>query len=723
MPPTQGSFGYGWSLNLRDVRIETDVPLTGSEASGVYNPLRLGSRLYIDTPTGERVGFTFAPQQTSGKGYSYWTPAWVADQANGWQLKSFDTKLQKGADRFYDLQTGAAYNPASLTDERAQYELIAPDGTVYEISAQRGITGIVFTDGVRLAVSDSGITGPGNESVRFVLNRQGDISQVVAPDGHTYTYGYDAHGNLNAVRDLPAAQSLRYGYADPADHLLTIATGASGGEAVAYGTTVTTNPVTADLGAALNYLANPISGSLASGATDRYSLSVRPSELNSPAGGAVLMGVIVEASPGSTLAPTIPVLEGYTAIASSTANGRAFALFRVDQTGLDLLKIAGSGSGAYTVRVFVAGDVNRDGAVDGIDAQLLDDARRTGVYNVGADANLDGVLDNADTQLLYANLGYMANQAPTLHSGSGFTHVDLETFVGTGVLFSDPEGDGMTYRVLSTSHGTATLAGDGSFIDFVPDAGFSGDAGFVVVADDGYSSSALLSIGVHVSDSPLLHLDFAKRNPDLALGARLQLSVIGDFADESGVVLPWKYLTSSISGTAATMSAAGLLTGISNGFGVVVVNRGAITAATAIVGGEPNRFENIQLAYGLDVYPETLTLVPNGATKPFHVHLPDNRDITAIQNGAQVLCRQRERFKRRQRWSHYVRSRRTDGRYDHLLGGRIRCARESRGAVVCYCGAGARRRHTTGFGRCSAGHFSEHVAVTGHRKHHTGRAV
>src|SRR5258708_6327424 len=39
-----GTFGYGWNLTLRDLTIETDVPLTGSEASGVYNPLRDGSR-------------------------------------------------------------------------------------------------------------------------------------------------------------------------------------------------------------------------------------------------------------------------------------------------------------------------------------------------------------------------------------------------------------------------------------------------------------------------------------------------------------------------------------------------------------------------------------------------------------------------------------------------------------------------------------------------------
>jgi hypothetical protein len=130
-----GSFGQGWELVLRDVRVETDVPLTGSEDSGVYNPMRQGTRLYLTTPDGERVGFTFAPIHTHGSGYDFWTPNWVADADNAWQLRSFDSKLQRGVDRFFDLQTGNAYNSVALAGERAQYQLVALDGMVYEISS------------------------------------------------------------------------------------------------------------------------------------------------------------------------------------------------------------------------------------------------------------------------------------------------------------------------------------------------------------------------------------------------------------------------------------------------------------------------------------------------------------------------------------------------------------------------------------------------------------
>ena len=35
----ESSFGYGWSLALRDVRVETDVLLTGSEATGVHRSM------------------------------------------------------------------------------------------------------------------------------------------------------------------------------------------------------------------------------------------------------------------------------------------------------------------------------------------------------------------------------------------------------------------------------------------------------------------------------------------------------------------------------------------------------------------------------------------------------------------------------------------------------------------------------------------------------------
>ena len=62
-----GTFGYGWRLANTDTDIQTNVPLTGNEDLGVYNPFRIGTRVYLTLPDGGapgtpgRVGFAFEP--------------------------------------------------------------------------------------------------------------------------------------------------------------------------------------------------------------------------------------------------------------------------------------------------------------------------------------------------------------------------------------------------------------------------------------------------------------------------------------------------------------------------------------------------------------------------------------------------------------------------------------------------------------------------------------
>lgn len=46
---------------------------------GIYEPFRIGARLYLIAPDGERVGFTFNPQKQEIPGLTYYTPAWEAD--------------------------------------------------------------------------------------------------------------------------------------------------------------------------------------------------------------------------------------------------------------------------------------------------------------------------------------------------------------------------------------------------------------------------------------------------------------------------------------------------------------------------------------------------------------------------------------------------------------------------------------------------------------------
>ncbi|TAK53398.1 MAG: hypothetical protein EPO25_10765, partial [Gammaproteobacteria bacterium] len=633
----RGSFGFGWSLALRDVRLETNVPLTGSEASGVFSPLQQGSRLYLTTPTGERLAFTFAPQAGGGSGLSWWTPAWVADGDHGWQLHSFDQRLQRGSNRFYDLQSGAPYNPAALIGERAQYLLIAPDGTRYEIAAADGITAIVFTDGVRLEVSDSGISGPGNENLRWIRGADGALRQVITPDGRTFIYSYDRDGNLEAARNLEAASSQRYGYALPAAHLLTVTTGAAGGEAIEYSGAAVASPLAADLGAALAYLAAPRVESYA-GETQLFSLVTRGSEVALPANGAVLLGVVVEATGGSGFVPAVPELAGHTAIASRVEGGRAFALYRIESAALDLLRIAGSGSGDYTLRLFVAGDLDRDGDVDGVDAGALAELRRTDGFAAAADFDDDGQLTASDTQLLFAMLGYSANQAPAITSAGRRTYVDLERSWDLSSLISDPENDPLVVGIGGATHGSARIGGDGCTLYFMPEAGYVGTATVTLYADDGYTRSAPVALTIDVSDARLQSIDFDLRAPQLRLGDQWLVQLSGDFTDEQDVPLPLGYVTiGTLDPAIAALNGRGELVALTRGTTVLTATRGEISAATAVSAGPPESPREIYTYYfGIDAYPDSIALLA-GESRQMVVQWGDGMYISAAAEGTHYV--------------------------------------------------------------------------------------
>src|SRR5262249_4613203 len=147
-------------------------------------------------------------------------------------------------------------------------------------------------------------------------------------------------------------------------------------------------------------------------------------------------GVQVQAAPGSGLQPAVPVIPGLTPLASGAGPAGAFALFSVSREGLELLEVSGANAttaGGYSLRLFVAGDVNADGMVDGVDGQLLAAALGTFAgqpgYVVGADANLDGQVNAADLQLLSRDLGFAANRAPAVTPGQALTHQDLTVTV------------------------------------------------------------------------------------------------------------------------------------------------------------------------------------------------------------------------------------------------------------------------------------------------------
>ncbi|MEI9924473.1 MAG: putative Ig domain-containing protein [Bradyrhizobium sp.] len=451
-----GSFGYGWRLANIDTDIQSSIPLTGRENLGTYNPFVDGTRVYLTLPDGQRVGFTFTPEKHVQSGVTYYTPEFVADPGVDYRLDAASVLLSKGPNGYYELQTARPYNPASGAFGGADYTLTAADGTVYDLSTARGVLDETTPNGNKLYFSDGGIVSSNGDSVQFVKDAAGRLTSIIASDGTRVIYSYDSAGNLVSVHNTDTGDSARYGYAVDDPHLLTVVTSPRGqpGNVINYGSTAQSALLSANLGGAGDFGANVYQGSLAAGKTDYLAFNLRPSELESTASGDVLLGVQVTAANGSALQPGVPIIAGLTPLLQRSGNGTSFALFAVSREGLEQIRIAGSDAttaGDYSVQLFVVGDVNQNGVVDGNDSALLNQALGSSVgqpgYIAGADANRDGVVNAADAQLLGNNYGFVAAPPPVAQDKELLTHIDLPLSLDLDSIASDPEGDPLFYKL------------------------------------------------------------------------------------------------------------------------------------------------------------------------------------------------------------------------------------------------------------------------------------
>jgi YD repeat-containing protein len=365
--------------------------------------------------------------------------------------------------------------------------------------------------------------------VQFVRDAAGRVTTIVAPDGTRLVYSYDSGGNLVSAHNTATGKSSRLGYAADDPHLLIVSTSpnSAGNNAINYGPTPQVSPVAADLGGPGQFDASLYHGTLAAGATDYVAFNLRPSEIHSTRTGYVLVGVQVTAEGGSSLQPGVPAIAGLTPLVQRTGNGSSFALFAVSREGLERLQVAGADAataGNYALQLFVVGDINQDGGVDGFDSALLAQAMGSSAgqagYVAAADSNRDGTINSDDAQLLGSNYGFLAAPPPVVQSTEVMTHVDLPLTFDLSSISTDIEGDPLFFRVVGAQDGTAALNADGHSVTFIPGLGFSGQAEFQFVADDGFNSSGTATVKVDVSSAALVNLDFQNRLPRLNPGDR-----------------------------------------------------------------------------------------------------------------------------------------------------------------------------------------------------------
>jgi RHS repeat-associated protein len=422
-----GLFGNGWRLVNREVDPQLGVALTGSEALGVFNPVVNGTRLYLTLPNGSRVGFTFAPTAITQSGVIYYEPAWRADSGVTYTLSSTPDILLKAGNRYYDATTGQPYNPTNPALGTPRYILTGPDGTQQTIDATRGVVvQELLPSGAKLFLSDSGITDAAGDRIDFIRNAAGHLESVAVPGGTTVTYIYDASGRLVSASDRLSGNVMQYGYGSDG-RLTLVLHGDNTSETISYSSTAaTTSPVAGYLGGPALFSGNPSVGPIAAGATVALAFSLDAQEIASTATGQVYLRVTLEPGSGSSFLPAIPTIDGQTPLSTVTRSDRTVALYVFSQPGLYVVNVSGANattSGVYQLDLRVAGDVNGDGRVDGVDSTLFSAALGShegdSAYTFGADLRGDGVVDQGDLQILIDNYGFVATPQTTGAFGTG----------------------------------------------------------------------------------------------------------------------------------------------------------------------------------------------------------------------------------------------------------------------------------------------------------------
>jgi RHS repeat-associated protein len=208
--------GYGWSHAFLNPEINETVAQTGSGIFGA-TPFREGTRVYLTTPEGRRVGFTFHAQfGVGGLLGAIYRATFIPDPGVYEQLE-----VPEGGQPFLTIDAngntfvfflGVAWNPST-------YILITRDGIRYTYDERGGFQEARDTSGNTLVSIPTGLRHSTGASVQFVRNAQGRITQLIAPDGVTVDYSYSAAGDLTGVTDDDGRTTTLSYYTNPAHFL------------------------------------------------------------------------------------------------------------------------------------------------------------------------------------------------------------------------------------------------------------------------------------------------------------------------------------------------------------------------------------------------------------------------------------------------------------------------------------------------------------------------
>ncbi len=208
-------FGHGWSLALQEADIAETVPQTGRGFGST--PFRVGTRVYLTAPDGQRLGFTLQPEvgALSFLGAAY-RAVFKPDPGVRYTLE-----VPEGDSAFLSVRENGdlALFFIPLPWNPDTYVLSDPAGTQYTYDQDDGLIEIQDPHGNRVSFTEAAITHSAGPEIRLTRDNAGRMTRIVAPNGQTWRYEYDAGGDLVRVT-YPGDLVATYGYAASRPHLL-----------------------------------------------------------------------------------------------------------------------------------------------------------------------------------------------------------------------------------------------------------------------------------------------------------------------------------------------------------------------------------------------------------------------------------------------------------------------------------------------------------------------
>jgi RHS repeat-associated protein len=206
----KGDFGVGWTLSIRNVRVQESGP-AGSGWEGTVTPgflpnyciqatrqhivtvtLSTNEVLKFETTLGPECSRVYPPRETT-IGFRA-LPGTNATLAPVGDPTVFVNASFPGEAELLDYGTIDA-------KDFQQYRLTLPSGDVLLLDERDGLKEKTDANGNTLTISANGITHSSGKSIAFTRDSSGRIAQITDPLGVTMSYAYDANGDLISYRD------------------------------------------------------------------------------------------------------------------------------------------------------------------------------------------------------------------------------------------------------------------------------------------------------------------------------------------------------------------------------------------------------------------------------------------------------------------------------------------------------------------------------------------